>query len=134
MMLKRLAAVGLALGVASALWASPSNVAAGSPAAHPHHATLGPLAESALSAAAHGRRLPSTWVQGRASKKGTTYGVFLRGSTTAKAIAATGAVPGTVLSVGATAEATLAEVTALTALPGITEVELAGQATKQLDV
>jgi subtilisin family serine protease len=65
---------------------------------------------------------------------GTTYGVFLRGTTTAKAIAATGAIPGTVLSVGATADATLGELSLLAAIPGITEVELAGEANRQLDV
>ena len=42
--------------------------------------------------------------------------------------------PGTVLSVGATAEATLGQLNLLAALPGITEVDLAGQANKQLDV
>ncbi len=38
------------------------------------------------------------------------------------------------LSVGATADATLGQLALLAALPGISEVELAGQATRQLDV
>ena len=111
---------------------APSGATGSSPAPA-HHAKLGPLAETALSAIAHGHRLPASWSVGRASRHGTTYGVFLRGTTTALAIASTGAVPGTVLSVGATAEATLGELSLLAALPGITEVELAGQAKKQLD-
>ncbi len=123
-----------ALGLASAFWAPPLPAAASPPTAPAHHAALGPLAQSALSAAAHGRHLPTAWVKGRATKRGTTYGVFLRGATTAKAITATGATPGTVLSVGATADATLGQLALLAALPGITEVELAGQATRQLDV
>ncbi len=89
---------------------------------------------SAIAASAHGHRLPTAWLQGRTTKRGTTYGVFLRGSTTAQAIARTGALPGTVLSVGATADATLAQLALLEQLPGITEVELAAQATRQLDV
>ncbi|MHB8489611.1 MAG: S8 family serine peptidase [Candidatus Dormibacteria bacterium] len=123
-----------AVAIAGAFWTPPLPAVAAPPPAVAHHATLGPLAQSALSAAAHGRRLPSAWVKGRATKRGTTYGVFLRGVTTATAIAETGATPGTVLSVGATADATLGQLALLAALPGITEVELAGQATRQLDV
>ncbi|MGA7988506.1 MAG: S8 family serine peptidase [Candidatus Dormiibacterota bacterium] len=123
-----------AVALASAFWTPPLTAAASPPSAPVHHARLGPLAQSALSAAAHGRHLPTAWVKGRATKRGTTYGVFLRGATTATAITATGATPGTVLSVGATADATLGQLALLAALPGITEVELAGQATRQLDV
>ena len=135
--MKRFAYVLAAALLATAVWSQSqplSGVAAPSPVVASHHATLGPLAEAALSATVHGHKLPAAWVRGRATKQGTTYGVFLRGTTTAGAIAQTGAVPGTVLSVGATADATLAELKLLAALPGITEVELAGQATKQLDV
>ncbi len=91
------------------------------------------MAQAALAATAHGHQLPASWLVGRPSRKGPTYGVFLEGKTTAKAIAATGAIPGTVLAVGATAQATLTELNALAAIPGISEVELAGKTTKQLD-
>ena len=133
--MKRFDYVLAAAVIATAVWSQPlSGVAAPSPVVSRHHATLGPLAEAALSAAVHGRKLPAAWLRGRAGKQGTTYGVFLRGTTSAKAIAQTGAVPGTVLSVGATAEATLGQLNLLAALPGITEVDLARQATRQLDV
>src|SRR5579863_3963012 len=131
--MRRLVGVAAVAAIAGALWTPMPSAAAGHPAAHVSHARLGPMAEAALAATAHGQHLPANWVVGRASRKGTTYGVFLRGSTTVKAIAATGAIPGTVLSVGATAQATLTELNALAAIPGITEVELAGKATKQLD-
>jgi subtilisin family serine protease len=132
-MRRPIASLAVAVAIGAALW-SPvqSAAAAGTPVAH--HALLGPMAEAALTANAHGHHLPASWIVGRSSRRGTTYGVFLRGSTTAHAIAATGAIPGTVLSVGATAEATLGELNALAAIPGITEVELAGQAKQQLDV
>ena len=123
-----------AVALASAFWTPPVTAAASPPAAVAHHATLGPLAQSTLSAAAHGRHLPAAWVKGRATKRGTTYGVFLRGSTTAAAIAQTGATPDTVLSVGATADATLGQLALLAELPGVTAVDLAGQATRQLDL
>jgi len=131
--LKRVTCAIAALTIAMGLWLPPLIGVAGPPPAAAHHATLGPLAETARAAAASGRHLPAAWLRGRATKQGTTYGVFLRGSTTATAIAGTGAVPGTVLSVGATADATLGQLPLLAALPGITEVELAGEATKQLD-
>ena len=115
------------------LWSPPIAAAAAPPPAGNHRAALGPLAESAISAAVQGQHLPATLLQGRPSKQGTAYGVFLRGTTSAKAIASTGAVPGTVLSVGATADATLPQLTLLAALPGITQVELAGRAQKELD-
>ncbi len=135
--MKRFAYVLAAAVIATAVWSQSqplSGVAAPSPVVGSHHATLGPLAEAALSATVQGRKLPVAWLRGRATKQGTTYGVFLRGATTAKAIAQTGAVPGTVLSVGATAEATLGQLNLLAELPGITEVDLARQATRQLDV
>jgi subtilisin family serine protease len=131
--MKRWTCAAVAISATVALWAPSQGNAAPAAAPVTHQARLGPLATAALSASAHGQRLPAAWLAGRASKRGTTYGVFLRGSTTANAIAATGAVPGTVLSVGATADATLSELHALAALPGITEVELAGQAGDQLD-
>ncbi|MGD0196131.1 MAG: S8 family serine peptidase [Candidatus Dormibacteria bacterium] len=132
-MKRPIASLAVAVAIGAALW---SPVQSGAAAAAPvtHRALLGPMAEAALTANAHGHHLPTSWLVGRSSRRGTTYGVFLRGSTTAYAIAATGAVPGTVLSVGATAEATLGELNALAAIPGITEVELAGQAKQQLDV
>jgi subtilisin family serine protease len=123
-----------AVAIGAAFWTPPLAAVAAPPSPVAHHATLGPLAQSALSAAVHHRRLPAAWLQGRATKRGTTYGVFLRGATTAQAIAETGATPGIVLTVGATADATLGQLALLAALPGITEVELAGQATRQLDV
>jgi len=132
--MKRPASALFAAVIAVVLLSPQPTAAAAAPVhATAHHATLGPLAQTALSATAHGRRLPSAWVRGRATRHGTTYGVFLRGTTTSAAIAATGAVPGTVLSVGSTAEATLGELNLLAALPGVTEVELAGQAKEQLD-
>ena len=131
--MKRFACAASAVALALALWSQQVTGVAG-PQPVSRHATLGPLAEAALSASANGHRLPAAWLQGHATRQGTTYGVFLRGSTTAQAIAATGAVPGTVLSIGATADATLAQLSLLAALPGITEVELAGQATRQLSV
>jgi subtilisin family serine protease len=132
--MRRWACAAAALAATAALWGpTPSGAAAAAPAAT-HHATLGPLAEAALSASAQGRHLPAAWLVGRSTKHGTVYGVFIRGTTTARAIAATGAVPGTVLSVGATADATLSQLHALEALPGVTEVELAGQAKPQLDL
>ena len=134
-MRKGLAYVAAAAAITAALWSPVQSGAAASPAPRPvsHHALLGPMAEAALTATAHGHRLPPSWLVGRSTRRGTTYGVFLRGTTTAKAIAATGAVPGTVLSVGATADATLNQLNTLAAIPGITEVELAGQAKPQLD-
>ena len=135
--MKRFAYVLAAALTATAVWSQSqplSGVAAPSPVVASHRATLGPLAEAAVSAAVHGHKLPAVWLRGTVTKQGTTYGVFLRGTTTAKAIAQTGAVPGTVLGVGATAEATLGQLNLLAELPGITEVELAGQATRQLDV
>ena len=131
--MRQLVGAAAVAAIAGALWTPTPSAAAGHPAAHVSHARLGPMAEAAIAATAHGQHLPANWVVGRASRKGTTYGIFLRGSTTAKAIAATGAIPGTVLSVGATAQATLPELNALAAIPGITEVELAGKTTKQLD-
>jgi subtilisin family serine protease len=132
--LKRFACAAAVAGLAVALWSQQVTGVAAPPKITGHHAILGPLAESALAASVHGHRLPTAWLQGRTTMQGTTYGVFLRGSTTAEAIARTGAVPGTVLSVGATADATLGQLALLAELPGITEVELAGQATRQLDV
>jgi subtilisin family serine protease/outer membrane protein assembly factor BamB len=132
--MRRWACAAAALVATAALWGPTTSGAAAAAPAATHHATLGPLAEAALSASAHGRHLPAAWLVGRSTKQGTVYGVFIRGTTTARAIAATGAVPGTVLSVGATADATLPQLHALEALAGVTEVELAGQAKPQLDL
>jgi subtilisin family serine protease len=129
--IRRASLVGvLLLAVAQASGQGASGPAA---AASLHHARLGPLAQAVLSVEKNGHHLPTSRVRGRATRHGTTFGVFLRGRTSGAAIATTGAAPGTVLDVGATADATLAELPALAVLPGVTEVELAGTADAQLD-
>ena len=73
--------------VGTVVWSQPLSGIAAPSQGGSHRATLGPLAEAALSGAVSGRKLPKAWLQGRVTKNGTTYRVFLRGITTAKAIA-----------------------------------------------
>jgi subtilisin family serine protease len=101
--------------------------------AHPH-GLVGPVAQMALNMRSRGSHLSRAIAVPSLSGGAESYGLFIRGKTTAAAIAATGARPGTVLSVGATAYGTLDQVTALSALAGVTEVDLAGQGQRRLDV
>ena len=131
--LRRLVAVGAAaLFSVQAVWTPVKAVAAATPIAH--HGRLGPLAQAAIATQKKGHALAQSRLRGRATPKGTAYGVFLRGGATAASIAATGAVPETVLAVGATADATLSQLPTLASLPGVAEVELAGQSNALLDV
>ena len=102
-------------------------------ASNAHHAVIRPLARLALDQEAHGRRLPSKIAPALETKAGPVYGIFIGGQVTRAEISATGAIPGTVLSVGATARGTLRQLMALADLPGANEVDIAPRPQKLLD-
>ena len=125
--MRRLAVTFAAAAVAFAVWSPPSTgVAAPPPLVH--HAALGPLAQSALSAIAQGRQLPKAWLQGRPTKPRHDVRSFPPRHHDRRCDRRDRGGAGNCANVGATAQATLIELSALSALPGVTEVELAGQA------
>ncbi|MHB8509063.1 MAG: S8 family serine peptidase, partial [Candidatus Dormibacteria bacterium] len=99
-----------------------------------HHGLVGPTAQLAQRLRAQGAHLSRSVAIPTVGAGGDSYGLFVRGRTSAAAINSTGARAGTVLTVGATAYGTLDQVNAIAALPGVDEVDIAGQGKRRLDV